>query len=66
MDSWIYPALERLAAWLHTRPEYAIRPWTRQECLRQLRLAENLADLKDTYSPACSHKLGLMMADLQY
>lgn len=43
IDSWIYPALERLAA-LGAIPSQSvsIRPWTRQECRRQLREAEDL------------------------
>lgn len=42
MDSWIYPALERLAA-LGAVPSQSvsIRPWTRQECRRQVREAED-------------------------
>ncbi len=43
MDSWIYPALERLSN-LGVIPSQSvsIRPWTRQECRRQLRQAEDL------------------------
>jgi len=45
MDSWIYPALERLAALgLIPTQNVAIRPWTRQECLRQLHQAQEIAD----------------------
>jgi hypothetical protein len=41
MDSWIYPALERLGAMGYiTSQNLSIRPWTRQECLRQVREAE--------------------------
>jgi hypothetical protein len=41
MDSWIYPALERLADMgLIPSQQVAIRPWTRQECRRQVREAE--------------------------
>src|SRR5271170_6556134 len=42
MDSWIYPALERLAdmGYIPTQ-SVLIRPWARKECLRQLREAEN-------------------------
>lgn len=42
MDSWIYPALDRLAA-LGAIPtqSVSIRPWTRQECRRQVREAED-------------------------
>ncbi len=41
MDSWIYPALERLAAlgFIPSRSS-SIRPWTRIECRRQVREAE--------------------------
>jgi membrane-associated phospholipid phosphatase len=65
MDSWIYPALERLAA-LGFIPgqSTAIRPWTRQECLRQLRLAEELAGQKDAYSPSLLAQAHLLMTDL--
>ena len=53
LDSWIYPALERLGAMgFIPGQSSAIRPWTRQECLRQLRVAEDLANLKDAYSPS--------------
>ncbi len=66
MDSWIYPALERLAAMgFIPGQSTAIRPWTRQECLRQLRLAESLADLKDAYSPGLLKQARLLMTDLK-
>lgn len=43
MDSWIYPALERLAALGYVPSQnVSIRPWTREECLRQLRQAEDV------------------------
>ena len=43
MDSWIYPALERLAN-LGSIPSQtvSIRPWTRQECRRQVREAHDI------------------------
>jgi hypothetical protein len=43
MDSWIYPALERLGS-MGAIPSQsvAIRPWTRQECRRQVREAEDI------------------------
>jgi hypothetical protein len=49
MDSWIYPALERIAAMGFVASQnIAIRPWTRQECLRQVREAEeNLFDSRN-------------------
>ncbi len=43
MDSWIYPALERLGSMgLIPSQSVAIRPWTRQECRRQVREAEDI------------------------
>lgn len=43
MDSWIYPALERLGGMgLVPDQSVSIRPWTRQECRRQLREVEDI------------------------
>lgn len=43
MDSWVYPALERLSTLgLIPSQSVTIRPWTRQECRRQLREAEDI------------------------
>jgi len=37
LDSWVYPALERLAALGYVQTAYlGIRPWTRMECARLL------------------------------
>lgn len=37
LDSWIYPAMERLAAFGYFKSEaLGMRPWTRQECVRLL------------------------------
>jgi membrane-associated phospholipid phosphatase len=65
MDSWIYPALERLAA-MGFIPDQSssIRPWTRQECQRQLREAENFAKQKDGYSPGLLREAARLMPDL--
>jgi len=66
MDSWIYPALERLGAMgLIPSQSSSIRPWTRQECLRQLRQAENLIDLKDAFSPGLVAEGHRLITDLQ-
>jgi hypothetical protein len=41
LDSWIYPALDRLAALGYIDSAFSgMRPWTRRECLRQLQEAE--------------------------
>ena len=42
LDSWIYPALERLIALGYIKSGYlGIRPWTRMECARLLEEAES-------------------------
>src|SRR5262249_43091878 len=44
LDSWVYPALERLAALGYIKMQFAgLRPWTRRECLRQIEEAEFFA-----------------------
>jgi hypothetical protein len=41
VDSWVYPALMRLAALGYISDQAAgMRPWTREECIRQLQEAE--------------------------
>lgn len=48
MDSWIYPALDRLAALgLIPTQTSGLRPWTRAECLRQMLEAEEGLDALD-------------------
>jgi len=46
LDSWVYPALERLAALGYVQSAYlGIRPWTRTECARLLEEAgETIGD----------------------
>ena len=65
MDSWVYPALERLAAMgFIPGQSVSIRPWTRQECLRQLKEAEDLADTEDYSSPRLAAEARRLIADL--
>jgi hypothetical protein len=41
LDSWVYPALEQLAALGYIPTQFTgLRPWTRRECLRQIEEAE--------------------------
>src|SRR5262249_49772682 len=49
LDSWVYSALERLAAMGYIKSAYlGIRPWTRLECARMLDEAQqNIADEDD-------------------
>ena len=51
MDSWIYPALERLSSMgLVPFQSVAIRPWTRQECRRQVQQAKDiLSGIRGSY-----------------
>ncbi|MBS1800293.1 MAG: phosphatase PAP2 family protein [Acidobacteria bacterium] len=65
MDSWIYPALERLAnLGLISTQNVSIRPWTRQECKRQLEQAEELADRLSISNPGLVNEAKRLMADL--
>src|SRR5262249_40005191 len=44
LDSWVYPALDRLAALGYIKTQFlGLRPWTRAECLRQIEEAEYFA-----------------------
>jgi membrane-associated phospholipid phosphatase len=44
LDSWVYPALERLAALGYIKSQFTgLRPWTRRECMRQIEEAEYFA-----------------------
>jgi membrane-associated phospholipid phosphatase len=65
MDSWIYPALERLASLgLIPTQNVGIRPWTRQECLRQLRQAQEIADRQSISDPGLVKEAQRLMTDL--
>ncbi len=65
MDSWIYPALERLGSLgLIPTQNVSIRPWTRQECLRQLREAEDLADQISSTHPNLVKEAKRLITDL--
>jgi membrane-associated phospholipid phosphatase len=65
MDSWIYPALERLGALgLIPTQNVSIRPWTRQECLRQLRQADELTDRLVISDPGLVNEAKRLMTDL--
>lgn len=56
LDSWVYPALERLAALGYIKSaSLSIRPWTRLECARLL--AEGAPYAADTDAPAQIHQL---------
>jgi len=64
MDSWIYPALERLGALgLIPMQSISIRPWTRQECLKQVKEFEESIDSYNRNDSAQQEGLRLL-ADL--
>ncbi len=65
MDSWVYPALERLAAFgLIPSQSIAIRPWSRQECLRQLIQAEGLLNRTSSFSLSLQTEAERLINDL--
>ena len=65
MDSWIYPALERLFSMgFIPGQSVAIRPWTRQECLRQLGVAEDRAADTGSFTPAEIREARRLINDL--
>ncbi|HKW75641.1 MAG TPA: capsule assembly Wzi family protein, partial [Terriglobales bacterium] len=44
LDSWVYPALKRLASLGYIRSQFTgLEPWTRRECMRQIEEAEYYA-----------------------
>lgn len=48
LDSWIYPALERLIALGYIDDAFlGLRPWTRRECARLLQEAEDQSSVSD-------------------
>lgn len=63
LDSWIYPAIERLAALGYIRSEYlGMRPWTRIECAR---LVEEAGDAirDDASAPEEANQLYSTLAE---
>jgi len=62
LDSWIYPALARLAALGYVKTEsLGMRPWTRSECTRLLGEAEEFAP--DANGPAEVQELFHALSD---
>jgi len=61
LDSWVYPALERLAALGYVKTAIlGLRPWTRLECARLLNEAGELQ--AETEAPAEAHQLYSVLA----
>jgi hypothetical protein len=62
MDSWVYPAMDRLAALGYARSGFAdMRPWTRMECARQIKEAEDGIEAED----APNHEAERLQKSLQ-
>lgn len=52
LDSWVYPAMERLAAMGYVRSEMlGLRPWTRLECARLVQEAQDRMDAEGANPP---------------
>ncbi|MEK6396453.1 MAG: capsule assembly Wzi family protein [Terriglobus sp.] len=71
MDSWVYPTLERLSTMgLIPSQSMSIRPWTRQECRRQLREAEDIlhgfAGMDYEISSATRNEAERLLPDLEH
>lgn len=65
MDSWIYPALERLSAMgFIPSQNVSIRPWTRQECLRQVQEVEEVLSSYGI-SDSMNEEAQRLLSDLQ-
>jgi hypothetical protein len=56
LDSWIYPAFDRLTALGYIHSGFAdMRPWTRMECARQVKEAGDRIAEDDTQSSQAAH-----------
>ena len=66
MDSWIYPALDRLAAFgLIESAAEGTRPWTRMECWRQLQEAEDNLERRELNSFSGDATAATLIRDLR-
>lgn len=71
IDSWVYSALERLGSMgLVPSQSVSIRPWTRQECRRQLREAEDIlhgfGSLDVSEDDSAKVEAGRLLPDLEH
>jgi membrane-associated phospholipid phosphatase len=65
MTSWIYPALDRLAAMgLVPSQTSGLRPWTRTECRRQTLEAQSLLEGREQNSTEASNLIALLREEL--
>lgn len=68
LDSWIYPALRRLAALGYIPDQVSdLAPWTRLECVRQVAEAETIASTREARdrNRALNHEALRLIKDLK-
>ncbi len=64
LDSWVYPAFERLAALGYVRSEMlGMRPWTRLECARLVEEATDRLSARETDAPLASRLVGSLQKE---
>ena len=59
LDSWVYPAIDRLAALGYMQTDFAgLRPWTRMECARLVMEADETRSERRSRTPksACLYR----------
>src|SRR6266576_3511148 len=67
LDSWIYPAMDRLAAWGAIDSGFAgMRPWTRLECARLLSEAQDQAAGNDPASLEAQQLLAALEQEFSF
>jgi Capsule assembly protein Wzi len=65
LDSWIYPAFERLIAWGYVDSAFLdLRPWTRLSCVRMLNRAEEWIS-SDNANPESQKIYGALRKEFQ-
>lgn len=61
LDSWIYPAIERLSALGYIHTSFAdMRPWTRMDCARQIKEASDAIADDETPQPQAAQLNNLL------
>jgi len=66
LDSWIYPALDRLSASGVIESGFAgLRPWTRRECARMLSIADEKSTDTDALDPEVQNLLSTLQSEFQ-
>ena len=67
LDSWIYPALERLIAMGYIKDAFlSLRPWTRRECARLLEEAEDYDSAGDHTSREADRLISALQVEFVF